>query len=87
LVPEVSERKGIAMSISSQINEVVEHIERALNLLEEMEMNERINPSRQELRQELYDIQSQLRFALQILEPGRRPALSIAEALRLTEVG
>jgi hypothetical protein len=87
LVPEVSKRKGIAMSISSQINEVVEHIERALNLLEEMEMKERINLSRQELRQELYDIQSQLRFALQILEPGRRPALSITEALRLTEVG
>jgi hypothetical protein len=75
------------MSISSQIDEVVEHIERALNLLEEMEMKERINLSRQELRQEHYNIHSRLQRAVQILEPERRPALSMAEALRLTEVG
>jgi hypothetical protein len=72
-----SERKGIVMSISRQIDKVVEHIECALTLLDEGGTKERINLSRRERD----DIQSQLRFALQILEPlepEQRPALPIA---------
>jgi hypothetical protein len=61
----VSERKGIAMGISRQIDKVVEHLERARILLDEVETKGRINLS----RHELYDMQSEIRFALEILEP------------------
>ena len=65
VVEAKSERKGIAMSISRQIDRVVEHLERALTLLDEVETKGRINLS----RDEFYDIHTQVRFALDILEP------------------
>jgi hypothetical protein len=53
------------MGISRQIDKVVEHLERARILLDEVETKGRINLS----RHELYDMQSEIRFALEILEP------------------